>query len=138
MTPENKIRREMLLQYKDSGEVEDSDLAVLLQTDLSSDELVDEAYDLFIQQNDHWDIKSEFREGQVETNIPADYSRHYEAKSVAAKMSDGSWVGWTYWYGGGKHGDPESIDWICDAYDLTCVEEEKLIVVQTFTKIEND
>lgn len=52
------------------------------------------------------------------TGLPCDYSRHYESKSVAAEMLDGSWVGWTYWYGGGKHGDPGGISWMEDAYDV--------------------
>ena len=49
-------------------------------------------------------------------------------------MPDGSWVGWTYWYGGGKYGEPEAIDWMDDAYDLACTEEEKVVTVRTFTK----
>lgn len=69
-----------------------------------------------------------------ETNIRREYSRHYESMSVAKKMGDGSWVGWTYWYGGGKHGQPESIDWISDAYELDCKEEEKVVIVREFTK----
>ena len=81
-----------------------------------------------------WDTLSEVRAGEVETGIPCEYSRHYESYSVAAKLPDGSWVGWTYWYGGGKHGDPESIDWMEDAYDLDCLEEVKLMTVRTFTK----
>lgn len=35
---------------------------------------------------------------------------------------------------GGKHGEPEAIDWIEHAYDVECKEEEKLVVVHTFTK----
>jgi len=58
--------------------------------------------------------------------------RHYESKAVAMKMPDGSWIGWTYWYGGGKHGEPEAIDWMNEAYDVDCHEEEKVVVVQTF------
>jgi hypothetical protein len=81
-----------------------------------------------------WEATDEFRSGEVETGVECEWSRHYEAKSVAAKMSDGSWVGWTYWYGGGKHGSPESIDWVDTAYDLDCAEEEKLVTVRTFTK----
>lgn len=50
-------------------------------------------------------------------------------------MTDGSWVGWVYWYGGGKHGDPEDIEWMKDAYDLELTETEKLVVVQEFKKI---
>ena len=82
------------------------------------------------------DARSEVRCGEVETGLPCEYSRHYESKAVAARAPDGSWVGWTYWYGGGKHGEPESIDWIDFAYDLTCVEEQKLVTVRTFSKID--
>lgn len=80
------------------------------------------------------DARSEVRAGDVETGLPCEWSRHYESKSVAAKLPDGSWVGWTYWYGGGKHGEPEGIDWISDAYSLNCTEEEKLVTVRTFAK----
>lgn len=82
------------------------------------------------------DYKYEMREGAIETGLPCEHSRHYESKSVAAQASDGSWGGWTYWYGGGKHGEPESIDWMNEAYDLDCKEEEKLVVVRTFSKKE--
>jgi len=76
-----------------------------------------------------------FGGGQVQTNLPTPYSRHYEAKSVAAQCRDGSWVGWTYWYGGGKYGNPQEIEWMRDAYDLTCTEQEKVIVERVFTKV---
>lgn len=64
------------------------------------------------------DFKYELRDGEVETDTPCEHSRHYEAKSVAAQAPDGTWVGWTYWYGGGKHAEPEAIDWIAAAYDF--------------------
>lgn len=79
------------------------------------------------------DAKCEFRHSGEDTKIPArDWSRHYESKEVGVKLDDGSWVGWTYWSGGGKHGDPDGIDWIEDAYDLNVLEEEKLMIVRTF------
>lgn len=81
-----------------------------------------------------YDAQYEFREGEVETDITPESSRHYETQSVAAQCPDGTWVGWTYWYGGGKHGNPEEIDWIEYAYDLDCVEEQKMVTVRTFTK----
>ena len=93
---------------------------------------IDEIYD---QEEDLWDVRSEVRGGEVETDIEHEWSRHYEAKSVAAKAPDGSWVGWTYWYGGGKHGEPEAIDWMSGAYDLTVTEKEVTITQQTFTKV---
>ena len=69
-----------------------------------------------------------------ETDIAADCSRYYESKSVAKKLSDERWVGWTYWYGGGKHGNPEEMDWIPYAYFLDVTEEEKVMTVYTFEK----
>lgn len=93
--------------------------------------------DLYAKLDDEYelcDIRYEFRKGTVETKIPCESSRHYESKSVAAKMEDGSWVGWTYWFGGGKHGEPGAIDWMHEAYDLDVTEEEKLVTVQTFSK----
>ncbi len=96
---------------------------------------IDELYDKLSEDDMLWDALNEIREGEIETNLPCEGSRHYESKSVAMKMPDSSWVGWTYWYGGGKHGEPEAIDWMEDAYDVGCVEEEKMVVVQTFSKL---
>lgn len=80
------------------------------------------------------DAKEEIRGSGIETGLPCEWSRHYESKAVAAKMPDGTWVGWTYWYGGGKHGEPSAIDWMDDAYDLDCTEEEQVVTVRTFAK----
>lgn len=94
-------------------------------------ENVDELYD---DQEEVQDASEEVRSGEVETGLDAQYSRHYESKSVAAQAPDGTWVGWTYWYGGGKHSEPEAIDWMDEAYNLDCTEEEKMVVVRTFVK----
>ena len=79
------------------------------------------------------DAKEEVRSSGADTDLPSQSSRHYEAKEVAAQLPDDSWVGWTYWYGGGKHGEPSAVDWIEEAYDLVCISETK--VVNTFTKV---
>jgi hypothetical protein len=52
------------------------------------------------------------------------------------QMPDGTWVGWTYWYGGGKHGEPSAMPWIEDAYNLDCKEERVMMTKRTFTKAE--
>lgn len=107
------------------------------KTDLPADlngEQVDERYAELVGRGAHWDARSEVREGQCETGIECEWSRHYESKSVASKAPNGKWVGWTYWYGGGKHGEPEAIDWMEDAYFLECVEEQKVLTVRTFAK----
>ena len=80
------------------------------------------------------DIQEEIRECGVETGLECEFSRYCEGDSVAEKMDDGSWVGWTYWHSGGKHFEGASIPWIEAAYYLDCAEEEKMMVVRTFTK----
>lgn len=97
-------------------------------------EEIDELFDDPELEDEIYETKYEIREGEVETDIPSEYSRHYESKSVATQAPNGQWVGWTYWYGGGKHGEPEAIDWMEYAYFLDVKEEEKLVVVRTFTK----
>ena len=124
MSPEYKIKYAILADVFAGNDQEISSTL----TEEEIEDLWDENYD------EVQDAKYEFREGQTETNIPCEYSRHYESSSVAAQCPDGTWVGWTYWYGGGKHGEPEAIDWIEHAYNLDCVEEEKLVIVRTFSK----
>ncbi len=94
---------------------------------------VDELYDALVEADEHWDALSEVRCGQFETGMGCGWSRHYESKAVAMQMPDGSWVGWTHWYGGGKHGEPEAVPWMDDAYEVECKAEEKTVVVRTFT-----
>lgn len=130
MTPEQRIKQEILTR----AIAENEDIS--FEGDVTS-ENVDELYEsLLIDEDCHWDYESDFRGGQIETDIKTESSRHYESKAVAAKLSDGTWIGWTYWYGGGKHGEPESIDWMSEAYELDVTEEEKLVTVRTFKKRE--
>lgn len=124
MTPEQKIKALILAVVARWNEEE-----VPVLTAENVDDLYDEADEDQLQ-----DARNEVRGGQLATDVPAPHSRHYEARSVASRAPDGSWVGWTYWFGGGKHGEPEAIDWMDEAYDLTCIEEEKLVTVRTFTK----
>ena len=76
----------------------------------------------------------ELRTSGEATGLSCNWSRHYESEAVAAKSISGKWIGWTHWYGGGKHGEPEAIDWMGDAYFLDVKEEEKTVTVRTFTK----
>lgn len=78
----------------------------------------------------------DLRSGEEETGQPPEFSsRHYEHKGVAAKGPNGQWVGWSYWYGGGKHSEPEAMPWMSEAYFLDCVEEEKTVIVRSFSKV---
>ena len=131
MTPQQKLKWAIL-----SKAVENADAGSIKVPDPC--ENIEELYYQFeedvsicdsLYEADKYDIRAD----EVETRLPCEWSRHYESKSVAMQFPDKSWVGWTYWYGGGKHGEPESIDWIEDAYDLECKEEEKMVVVRTFS-----
>lgn len=128
MTPEQAIKLHILKE------------AMSLNPDMKwngelSAETIDLAYEaVLVDEDAHWDFESEFRGSGEETKLKCEYSRHFEAKAVARKLSDGQWVGWTYWYGGGKHADPGGIDWMSNAYFLDVTEEEKLVTVRTFKK----
>lgn len=63
---------------------------------------------------------------------PYDYCRHYEIDSVAVQTLDGSWVEFPYYHGGGKHSEPESIDWIPEARNVYVV-EERMVVQRVFS-----
>lgn len=132
MSPEYKIKKTILLEIQ--GWLEDPPEG-FEGFQLETEQDIKKTWE-FLDEHDYiQDARNDFREGQEKTNIPTQYNRHYELYSVAAQMFDGSWVGWTYWYGGGKHGEPEAIDWMEYAYNLDCKEEEKLILVRTFKKI---
>ena len=75
------------------------------------------------------DVRASGEDTDIETK---GWNRNYECKSIAAQLPDGSWVGWTYWYGGGKHGEPQNVPWMEDAYDVTMREEKR--VVRVFAK----
>ena len=78
------------------------------------------------------DAKEEIRSGGFDTGFLSEWSRHYESKILADQLPDGSWVAWTYWYGGGKHGNPEEVPWMEEAFDVDCTIEMK--PVNIFTK----
>lgn len=130
MTPEQKIKRDIINSvvgnYRDEHEFP--------ELEELTDENIVENYDLL----GDWtqDEECDYREGDILTDIQCQDSRHYESQSVAKKLSDGSWIGWTYWYGGGKYGEPEAIEWIDEAYELEVTEEEKTVTVRTFKKKE--
>lgn len=94
----------------------------------------EEVEELWDDADDIYDAISEIRTSGIDTGLPGQYSRHYESEEVAVQCPNGDWVGFTFWHGGGKHGNPEEIDWIEHAYDVECKEEKKLVIVHTFTK----
>ena len=129
MTPEQAIKRHILVtvELRDFNELNENNIDEVYDFDLENSEIAD-----------LYEAVNEFRYGDEETSIYCDSSRHYESKPVASKLVDGTWVGWTYWYGGGKHGEPDAMDWIEDAYYLSVKEEQKVVTIRTFKKVKNN
>lgn len=128
MTPEQSIKHAILLKAAGFGGFDLPEITA---------DSIDKVWDEIDDDGSVQDATSEVRCGGEETGLSCRISRHYESKAVAAKMPNGKWVGWTYWYGGGKHGEPEAIDWMEEAYFLNVTEEEKVVVVRTFEKVED-
>ena len=128
MTPQQKLKHAILLK------------AVVFENIANPGPINAANVDQLYEDNDQdWelqDARNEIRCSGTETGLKCDWSRNYESDAVAAQMPDGSWVGWTYWYGGGKHGEPEAVEWIAYAYDLACKEEQVTVTQRTFTKID--
>lgn len=128
MTPEQRIKRHILLAAIEQND----DLNWDGELDASN---VDEAWNVVLVDNDaHWDYENDFRSDGEDTGLLSRFNRNYEAKEKACQLVDGTWVGWTYWFGGGKYGEPGSIEWMNKAYDVDVVEEVKTVTVRKFTK----
>lgn len=125
MTPQQKLKHHILIiAARHNGE--------------ELGEVTTENVDTLFDNHDNiQDAKEEARTcGQrtgIHRNVDYRITRHYEYDEVADQMPDGSWVGWTYWHGGGKHSEPSAIDWIEDAYAVDVKEEQKMVTVRTFT-----
>lgn len=127
MSPEQKIKHLILLKHEQWVERE--------LPPITADN-IDEVYEE-IDGDDYalQDARYEMRESGQETGLPArHHSRHYESDEVAVKYIDGTWVGFTYWYGGGKYGEPEAIDWMDDAYDVVATQETRIVNVFSLAK----
>jgi hypothetical protein len=98
---------------------------------------IDKEYELQREDGGLQDAEEEVRCSGEFSEISCEYSRNYETESHAKKTLSGKWVGWTYYYGGGKHSEPSAIDWKSDAYFLDCEEKEVTVIQRTFKKQDN-
>lgn len=98
-------------------------------------DIFDELSEDLVWQEALYDSQNGMRECGQDSNLKcSEYSRHYECEQVVYQVMSGEWISWTYWFGGGKHSDPDSIDWMSDAYLLDVVETEQTIIHRKFTK----
>ncbi|GAB2471832.1 hypothetical protein GCM10027082_24150 [Comamonas humi] len=132
MTPAQKLKLAILMKAASWGEI-------ALPEEVNADN-VDALYDEHDIDYGLQDAREEIRNTGTLTNIEdqTPWARglsDFESESLARQASDGSWVGWTRWYGGGKYAEPSSIPWIEHAYELTCEEKQVTVTQRTFTKI---
>ncbi|MFW1850075.1 hypothetical protein ACG9XR_05820 [Acinetobacter guillouiae] len=99
-------------------------------------ENIEEIFDELEYDDAMMDGRSEVRCSGQEINLdPKNWSRHYEVDAVAMKIN-GIWVAWDYFYGGGKHSEPDAIGWIEDARIVNCKEEQVTVTKYTFSEVE--
>lgn len=84
------------------------------------------------------DATQDVMEGRFKTEIdPEEHSRYCEIESVAVEDNYGNFIGFSRYYGGGKHFS--SSDYydtsIENAYYLSCEEKEVLTIQRTWAKI---
>jgi len=131
MTPE-QILKAAILEYVAQSIKDDEDIELLLEGPFDTQEKIDAAFEAIEKQ--YLDDKVSQAESELrgsythETGIGCQYSRHYESKAVARQFGD-KWVGWTYWYGGGKYGEPRSVEWMEHAYFVEAKEETQVVLV---------
>jgi hypothetical protein len=93
----------------------------------------DELYD-YIKEHEVMGFLEDIRCSGTETNLePKQYSRNYEVDFVSEIIS-GRCIGWSYYYGGGKHGYPEDCDWLQTAEYLDYTEYEVTVIKRTFSR----
>jgi hypothetical protein len=132
MKAELLLKREILLTVTDTDIEEyndDNDEQLKIDRQRLLESLDDHTYivelwDIFTSDDvSEWfeDFIYSFRDKGEDTNLkPRTKSTHYECKEVAVLItgSNDLYVGWSYFYGGGKHGQPEEIEWMADCYLL--------------------
>lgn len=85
------------------------------------------------------EVINEFRESGEEIDNKVQQGRYYCYQDVAKKItgSNDLYLAWTYYFGGGKHAQPETVEWMEDCYLLRCKEVKETRVVKVFEKVEN-
>lgn len=127
MNAQQLLRKAILLKAVDFENIEP------FKENLTGNEIDElyESYDRWDQLADPW---NEIRYSGIDCNLKAStWSRHYEVDSKAIKV-DGIWIQFDYYYGGGKHSEPEDFDFIHHAKIVNCEETRVTITKYDFSE----
>lgn len=85
------------------------------------------------------DVVSNFRDSGTNIYDKVDEDRYFCYQQLGNKITglDDLYLGWTYAFGGGKYGEPESVEWMEDCYLLKCKEVEEKRIIKVYEKVED-
>lgn len=128
MTPQDKLKWRILSAISHIDDDPDTEFLEKFKA-LKLPEQLDEAWNL-AQEWDGWqDLREDFRNQGTRTELQTPWSRHYDCEMHVVQCPDGTWVAFPYWYGGGKHGEPQAIEWItADEIREVSMREETRVV----------
>lgn len=86
------------------------------------------------------EVINKFRESGEEIVDKVQQDRYYCYQEVAKKITGSKdlYLGWTYYFGGGKHAQPDQVEWMEDCYLLKCREVEETRIVKVYLPLVDD
>lgn len=119
--------------FPDTFDESDSNEVVLSKLTVEN---IDSIFDELEYDDAMQDGREEVRCSGIPADLkPKNWSRHFEIDAVA-KNINGTWVAWDYYYGGGKHAEPETCEWIGDARIVNCEEVQVMKTEYYFSEVE--
>lgn len=81
------------------------------------------------------EVVNELRYGEFNLSDEVDEDRYYSNREVGSSITglEDTYLAWTYYFGGGKWGEPEAVEWMDDCYLV--VEKEEVKLVKVYEKI---
>jgi hypothetical protein len=96
----------------------------------------DNRYESWIEREEilHGAIEEVRKSGTPMNNIVVD-GRHYCSREVVSRVTGFCkiFLAWTYYFGGGKYGEPYEVEWMDNCYLV--VEKEEVKVVKVYEKV---
>lgn len=123
------IATRLIAAIAEEGSSDDGSLTLPDPDDVDESN-IDEVIDSLEEHGWH-DALSDFRSGGESADVPGapkEWSRHYSVERRACQLGSGCWVSWLYWYGGGKHGEPEAVEWLDETAVFVTMTERQAIV----------